>query len=208
MEVIFCDNHLLIVEKPYGIATQPDLHLQAKAWIKKEYQKPGEVFLEPIHRLDKLAGGLVLFARTSKALTRLNALMRGQKIRKTYFAFVEGTLDEPQGTLEHYLVHDDFCATVVDATDPEGKKAILEYSVLKHVDNTTLLRVNLVTGRYHQIRAQFAAIEHPILGDSKYGSTRSAKHMFLYHAEIAFPHPVGEKLVVFSKKPLWVALNK
>lgn len=204
MEVIFCDNHILVAEKPFGISTQPEFHLQAKDWIKKQYKKEGRVFLEPIHRIDKPAGGLVLFARTSKALSRLNASMRARKIRKSYFALVEGILAKPKGILEHFLLHDDFNARVVDSSHQEGKKASLEYTVLKQKENHSLVQIYLLTGRYHQIRAQFAAIGHPIIGDKKYGSKSQTKQLYLYHGEIAFSHPVGEKPLVFSKKPFFV----
>ncbi|MFS8563619.1 MAG: RNA pseudouridine synthase [Rhabdochlamydiaceae bacterium] len=193
--IVYCDNHLLVVDKPPGVATQPDLEILAKAWVKKKYQKPGNVFLEPIHRLDKSVGGLVLFARTSKALSRLQALMRERKISKIYQALIEGLLPKKEATLTHYLVHGDHKAFV----DPQGKEAILHYHVLEEKNGTTLVSIDLATGRYHQIRAQFAATGHPILGDRKYGS----KHNFhegiaLRHVRMEFEHPITHEKCVFE----------
>src|SRR3990167_9450967 len=131
MDVIHCDNHILVVNKPAGMSTQPhapgeeNLLDLAKEWVKESYQKPGKVFLEPIHRLDKPVSGLVLFSRTSKALSRLQELMRQRQIRKTYFAVLEGSLPQAEGTLEHFLVHDAHRARVVGTSHPEGKRARL-----------------------------------------------------------------------------------
>ncbi len=193
--IIYCDNHLLVVNKPPGIATQPDLEDLAKAWVKKKYEKPGNVFLQPIHRLDKSVGGLVLFARTSKALSRLQALMREKKITKIYHALVEGTLTKKQDTLTHLLIHGDHKSFI----GPQGKEAILHYSVLQEKNGTSLVSIHLITGRYHQIRAQFSAIKHPVLGDTKYGS----KHFFqdgiaLRHVKMEFEHPITHEPCVFE----------
>lgn len=193
MKPVFCDNHVLILEKPAGVATQPDFHEMAKAWVKEEFDKPGNVFLEPIHRLDKPVSGLVLFARTSKALSRLNEAMRKKQIKKTYIAKVEGDLPSDR-TLRHYLLHGDHCAVI----DESGKEAILHY--IKRVDG--LVEIDLETGRYHQIRAQFSAIGHPVVGDEKYGSKTKTKTMHLQHTKICFPHPItGKKLTFTSRKP-------
>lgn len=193
--IIYCDNHLLVINKPPGIATQPDLEDLAKAWVKQKYNKPGSVFLQPIHRLDKSVSGLVLFARTSKALSRLQALMRERKITKIYHALVEGTLLKKQDTLTHYLIHGDHKSIV----HPHGKEAILHYSVLQEKNDTSLVSIHLITGRYHQIRAQFSFIKHPVLGDKKYGS----KHFFqegiaLCHVKMEFKHPITHQMCVFE----------
>ncbi len=202
MQVIFCDNHLLIVSKPAGLATQPhpgsDSSLQelAKLWLKKEFSKPGNVFLEPIHRLDKPVSGLVLFARTSKALSRLQEMMRSHQIEKTYQAWIEGTLPTPEGVLEHYLVHDEYRARV----SPDGKLARLHYRTLEQKEEKTLVEVCLETGRYHQIRAQFSAIGCPIIGDTKYGSTQRKKNetIALHSARLKFVHPVTKEVLNFE----------
>lgn len=184
MEEIFCDNHVLVLEKPAGIATQPDFHEAARGYVKERFHKPGNVFLEPIHRLDKPVGGLVLFARTSKALSRLNEAMRKRKIQKFYLALVEGKM-EGEGELVHHLVHGDFKAHV----DPSGKEARLRYTVLRKERNQTLLEVELLTGRYHQIRCQMAEIGHPVVGDAKYGSKQKRGEIALFHHLLIFPHP-------------------
>jgi len=199
MEVVFCDNHLLVISKPAGLSTQPhegesdNLTDRAKAWVKKEYNKAGNVFLEPIHRLDKPVGGLVLFARTSKALSRLQESMRNKQIIKTYFAWVEGTLSEKTGTLEHTLTHGEHRAHV----HKEGKLARLHYVVLEEKNGRTHVEITLETGRYHQIRAQFSAIGAPVVGDIKYGSKTalSKPGILLHHGRLAFPHPVTKEQV-------------
>jgi 23S rRNA pseudouridine1911/1915/1917 synthase len=202
MQIIHCDNHLLIVSKPAGLSTQPhDGHTdnlldQAKAWVKKEFQKPGKVFLEPIHRLDTPVSGLVLFARTSKALSRLQEMMRNREIEKTYIAWVEGTLPEDEGMLEHHLIHDEHRARV----HPEGKISRLRYKKLVEKSGRTRVEIELETGRYHQIRCQFAAISCPIVGDAKYGSTSSWKkgEIALHHGRLKFTHPVTKLEVSFE----------
>ncbi len=196
MRVIHSDNHILIVEKPAGIEVQPQLCDEAKAWVKEKYAKPGAVFLEPIHRLDKPVSGLVLFARTSKALTRLNEAMRQRKIRKFYLARVEGKVDE--GTLEDYLMHGSFRAEVVAKDHPEAKEARLSYRALSHDKDTTLVEIELHTGRYHQIRVQFGHRGHPIVGDEKYGSRIASKKIALHHHKLMVTHPVTTAELVFE----------
>ena len=195
MDILFVDNHLLAARKPAGIATQPTFEEMAKHWVEKTYKKPGRAFLEPIHRLDKPVSGIVLFARTSKALSRLHAMMRERKIAKTYRAEVEGIVAKSKDTLEHYLVHDEFHARVSTAADPEAKKAILSYNVVERTKHSTILEITLHTGRYHQIRAQLSAIGHPILGDDKYGSRRGASTLALEHTKMEFIHPVTLKIL-------------
>jgi len=209
--VVFCDNHLLVVFKQAGLSTQPheegqdNITDRAKAWIKKEYNKPGKVFLEPVHRLDKPVSGLVLFARTSKALSRLQELMRTSQIKKTYTAFVEGTPPEREGTLEHFLVHDEYKARAVSSSHKEGKLARLHYKVLTQYKTHALVEIVLETGRYHQIRAQVSAIGCPVVGDGKYGSVAKSglNHIFLHHGRLEFIHPVTKEPLSFEVKPVW-----
>ncbi|MBS0629895.1 MAG: RNA pseudouridine synthase [Verrucomicrobia bacterium] len=193
LKPIFCDNHLLILNKPGNVATQPDFHEAARVWVKDHFGKPGNVFLEPVHRLDRPASGLVLFARTSKALSRLNEAMRQRKLRKTYLAIVEGHVQE-EGTLEHLLIHGDFKAYV----DPNGKQAILRFHRLKISATHSLVEIELETGRYHQIRAQFAAIGHPISGDRKYGSTEDRPQIALHHHRLILEHPTTKEVLTFQ----------
>jgi 23S rRNA pseudouridine1911/1915/1917 synthase len=206
MEVIFCDNHILVVSKPSGLSTQPhpgsdhNLTDQAKAWAKKEYNKPGNVFLEPIHRLDKPVSGLVLFARTSKALSRLQDMMRQCQIGKTYFAWVEGFPPNLTGALENYLVHDEHKARVVNSSHPKGKFARLSYVLLEKKPDRSLVEINLETGRYHQIRVQFSAIGCPVLGDAKYGSSFPSNEgkISLRHGQLKLNHPITKEPLVFK----------
>lgn len=197
LEPIYCDNHLLVLEKPAGIVTQPDFHELAKEWVKREFSKKGRVFLEPIHRLDKPASGIVVFARTSKALSRLNESLRNKKWRKFYFALVEGELPS-EGRLEHYLTHGDFCAHVVDEKEPGAKLAMLTYERKKIEKGRSLIEVELLTGRYHQIRAQFGAIGHPIWGDGKYGSRTKKETISLHHHKIELVHPTTKETLTFQ----------
>lgn len=182
----------MVVDKPAEIATQPDLTELAKAWVKRKFNKPGNVFLEPIHRLDKPVAGVVLFARTSKALSRLQEQMREREMEKIYEGWVEGVPKESQAVLKHHLLHGSFRAEI----SPEGKEAILEYEVIRKERGRSLLRIRLHTGRYHQIRAQLSAIGCPILGDTKYGSHVAwKKGIALYAKELSFKHPVTQELV-------------
>jgi len=205
-DIVFCDNHLLVAEKPAGWLTQPDdtgrdsLEVFAKAWVKREFSKPGEVFLHCIHRLDRPVSGLVLFARTSKALSRLNEASRAGEIQRKYLAEVEGIVAGKQGTLEHWLVHGEHRAQVVKAGTKEAKKAVLHYRVEKILEHTTVVEIALETGRYHQIRAQFGAVGHPVVGDGRYGAKRSGdEEIHLACVELEFVHPVTKEKLKFHE---------
>ena len=203
-DIIFSDNHLLIANKPAGWLTQPDgtdtpsLEIFAKNWVKQQFEKPGGVFLHRLHRLDKPVSGLVLFARTSKALSRLNEQVRDNAIQRIYIAEVEGVLAEKEGTLEHYLVHGDHRAVLSHAGDTAAKLARLRYKVMAEPQTTTLVAIELETGRYHQIRAQFSAIGHPIFGDQKYGAKRAHEEIHLHCARLCFAHPVTKEMLSFE----------
>lgn len=204
--VIYCDNHLLVANKPAGWLTQPDdtesidLENQMKEWIKNEFHKQGAVFLHVVHRIDRPVSGLVLFARTSKALSRLNEQIRSGTIRRIYIAEVEGILPHKEGELEHYLVHGDHRAVV--SSQKDAKLAQLFYRVEEFKEHSTRVAIELKTGRYHQIRAQFAAIGHPVAGDIKYGAKRGdGKTIHLHSAALIFTHPVTKEELRFDSPP-------
>lgn len=213
IDILYEDNHQLVVNKPAGILTQPsgtdqpNLESYAKDWIKKKYQKPGNVYLHTIHRLDKLVSGVVLFARTEKALSRLQETMRNKQCQKAYVALVEGRMSEQEGMLEHFLVHDDHRSYVSNKNNPEAKLARLHFKTLEIFSDHSLVMVLLDTGRYHQIRAQFSAIGFPILGDERYGSTRffSENAIALHHQRLEIAHPTLHHQQVFEAPlpPYW-----
>lgn len=186
--ILFEDNHLLAVYKPAGWLTQPtpqeadSLETWAKAWIKTTHQKPGNVFLHAVHRLDRPVEGIVLFAKTSKALSRLNASLREKGWEKIYFAEVEGKLPHVKGVLEHTLLHGEHEAV----EDPKGKLCRLYYQQVGKG-----YEITLETGRYHQIRAQLSLSGAPIQGDVKYGAKPlPGGKIALSHIRLTFPHPV------------------
>jgi 23S rRNA pseudouridine1911/1915/1917 synthase len=209
LEIIHVDNHQLVVNKPAGILTQPSgtdqdsIEAQAKLWIKEQFQKPGNVFLEAVHRIDKPVSGLVLFARTSKALPRLQESIREKKSHKIYLALVEGTPSKTEDVLKHYLVHGEHQAQIVPENNPEGKLAILRYKVISSKGNQSLLQIVLETGRYHQIRVQLSAMGHPIIGDVRYGSKVPfmPDAIALHHHQLQIPHPITGEMQHFEAKP-------
>jgi 23S rRNA pseudouridine1911/1915/1917 synthase len=206
-EPLYVDNHLLVLNKPANLLTQPDerehlsLELLGKQWIKERYQKKGECFLQAIHRLDRPASGIVLFGRTSKAVSRLNGSLRAGSFQKQYLALVEGDVDQDTGVLEHFLKKTSFFTKVCPSE--EGKKAILHFKVLQRREGKTYLEITLVTGRYHQIRAQLSAIGHPIVGDTKYGSKTPSETLFLHHHKLTFPHPITQEPLSIVSPPAW-----
>ena len=220
MQVVYEDNHIIIVSKQSGEIVQGDktgdrpLSDIVKDYIKEKYQKPGAVFLGVVHRLDRPVSGLVVFARTSKALTRLNKMFAEGEVHKTYWAITKNTPRDSEGTLTHWLVRNEKQNKSYAYTSemPNSKKAILKYRMIGHSDNYTLLEVNLMTGRHHQIRCQLAAMGCPIKGDLKYGAPRSNPDgsISLMSRSVEFIHPVSkEKIVVeapLPQDPLWQAI--
>lgn len=200
IDIIFEDNHLLVLNKPAGVLTQPSgtdqpsLEAEAKAYIKEKYKKPGNVYLEAVHRIDKPVSGIVVFAKTSKALSRLNETLRSKNMRKVYWAFLDKQPNPAQATLEHLLIHDEYRARV----SPDGKLARLHYKTLAN----GIVEIELETGRYHQIRVQMAEIGCPIVGDAKYGSTKTFAGIGLHHRQLELVHPTtGEKLILEAALP-------
>ncbi len=204
--ILFADNHLLAVNKPAGLLTQDsgtglrNLEDWAREWVRVDKNKAGNVFLNAVHRIDKAVSGIVLFARTSKALSRLNEDIRRRNCKKTYHALVEGTPGKPAAELIHWLSHEHHRTEVCRAGGAGAQRAILRYRTLKQVDEKTLLEIDLETGRYHQIRAQLAAIGCPIAGDEKYGAKAVSKHrdIALHHARLEITHPTTHEAVMIQ----------
>ncbi len=222
MTVLYEDNHIIAVNKTCNEIVQGDktgdtpLSEIVKAYIKDKYNKPGEVFLGVTHRLDRPTSGVVLFARTSKALTRLNEMFKShEKIKKTYWAIVQNAPKQPQARLENWLVRNEKQnkSYVAKPGTKDAKLAVLTYSVIATSDNYTLLEIQLETGRHHQIRCQLAALGCPIKGDLKYGAKRSNPDggISLHARKIAFIHPVSKQEICITapvpNDKLWRAIT-
>lgn len=202
MTPLYEDNHIIIVDKQPGEIVQGDktgdtpLSETIKAYLKEKYNKPGNVFCGVVHRLDRPVGGVVIFAKTSKALSRLNKMLRKGEIHKTYWALVEGHPEKEEGRLENWLASDGRLnkTFVSSQSNPEAKKCALTYKTIGRGDRYTLLEINLLTGRKHQIRCQLANIGHCIKGDLKYGAKRSnpGGGISLLARHIEFIHPVSK----------------
>jgi len=205
LQVLFEDNHIVIVNKRAGDISQGDktgdkpLSDVVKAYIKEKYNKPGDVFLGVVHRLDRPTSGVIIFARTSKALERLNKMLRDKTIKKTYWAVVKNQPTKEQDTLTNFLKKNpkNNKSTAYSKEIDGSKKAILHYKTLKKLDNYSLLEIDLETGRHHQIRCQLSAIGEPIKGDLKYGFNRSNKDgsIHLHARRINFTHPVSKEII-------------
>ncbi len=222
MEVVYEDNHLLVVNKAPGEIVQGDktgdtpLVETLKLWLKKKYAKPGNVFCGVVHRLDRPVGGLVIFAKTSKALSRLNEMFRNGEVNKTYWAITRNLPPKEEDTLTHYITTTERNnKSYASLTEKKGsQKAVLKYRHIASTDRYHLLEVNLLTGRKHQIRVQLSAIGCPIKGDLKYGDKRSNPDgsISLMSHRIEFTHPVsGNKIDVTAPVPddnLWRALDE
>lgn len=211
-DILFEDNHLIAVNKRAGELVQGDktgdepLPDSLKTYLKEKYNKPGNVFLGVIHRLDRPTTGVVLFARTSKGLERMNAAFKNRQTQKRYWALVEGKVQQAQGKLTHYLKKNakNNKAQVFGRPEPGAKEAKLSYTTLKAGDRYTLVEVDLHTGRHHQIRAQFAALGHPIKGDVKYGARRAERDqsICLHARSLEFTHPTtGEQVRIEAPTP-------
>lgn len=213
MQVVYEDNHIIIVYKESGEIVQGDktgdtpLSEDVKAYIKEKYAKPGQVFLGVVHRLDRPVSGLVVFARTSKALSRLNDMFRKGEVHKTYWAVVQQRPESNEGTLENWLVRNEKQnkSYAYDHEVPNSKKAILKYKLIGQTERYYVLEINLLTGRHHQIRCQLATMNCPIKGDLKYGAKRSNTDgsISLLAHRVEFVHPVSKKqIVVESPMPV------
>ncbi len=211
LQVLYEDNHLIIVNKRPGDIVQGDktgdkpLSEVVKSFLKEKYNKPGNVYLGVVHRLDRPTSGIVVFSKTSKALPRLNKLFQKKEAEKTYWAIVKNQPPKQEDTLTHFLKRNPkqnkSYAHIKEV--PDSKKAVLEYRILKKLDNYYLLEVDLHTGRHHQIRSQLSAIGSPIKGDLKYGFDRSNKDasIHLHARELKFLHPVKKEPIHIIAPP-------
>ena len=207
LEVLYEDNHLIVVVKPANIPSQQDssndldLLTMVKEYVKDKYHKPGNVYIGLVHRLDRPVSGIMVFARTSKAASRLSDQIRKKEFSKKYLAVVNGIIEKDEDKFVDYLKRENNGNTVVtDSSD--GKESILNYNVLeKNYDkNETLVEIELETGRHHQIRVQFASRNHPLVGDNRYGIDKE-KNIGLFAYQLSFIHPVKKEVMTFTYLP-------
>ena len=213
MKIIYEDNHIIIAEKEPNIPSQSDktedidMLTLVKNYIKEKYNKPGEAYIGLVHRLDRPVGGIMIFARTSKAASRLSEQIRNKTFSKKYLAVVDGKFEQAKGTLEDYLYKDERnnVSKVVLKDKKNAKLAVLDYEVLNYDDkrDLSLVKINLHTGRHHQIRVQMANSGHSIFGDQKYGTRGKLKQIRLWAYEIEFEHPTTKEKMVFQDYPDW-----
>ena len=214
MNVIYEDNQIIVVEKEPNIPSQQDktgdldMLSMVKKYIKEKYNKPGEAYIGLVHRLDRPVGGVMVFARTSKAASRLSEQVRNKTLQKTYIAVVDGEIEKSKGTLEDYLYKDERnnISKVVDKNKKNAKLAKLEYEVINYDEkrNLSTVKINLHTGRHHQIRVQFANFGHSLYGDQKYGTRGKGKQIRLWAYELCFEHPVKKEMLIFKSIPPFV----
>ena len=211
LKVLFEDNHIIVVEKSPNIPSQADktedidMLSIVKQYIKEKYQKPGNVYLGLVHRLDRPVGGVMVFAKTSKSASRLSDQIRQKIFQKKYLAVVDGKIAQEEGELEDYLYKDERnnISKVVNKDKKNAKLAKLSYKVIKYneVKDLSLLEINLHTGRHHQIRVQLANFGHSIFGDQKYGKRGQGKQIALWAYEISFEHPITKEVLTFKDLP-------
>jgi len=211
LNVIYEDNHIIVVEKPVNIPSQGDktgdidMLTLVKKYIKEKYNKPGEVYLGLVHRLDRPVGGVMVFAKTSKAAARLSEQVRVKEFKKKYLVIVDGKMESKQDTLEDYLLKNERLnmSKVVKEGTKNAKLAKLDYEVLKYdeIIDLSLLKINLHTGRHHQIRVQLANSGHSIYGDQKYGLRGRGKQICLWAYELSIVHPTNKQSMTFKVLP-------
>jgi 23S rRNA pseudouridine1911/1915/1917 synthase len=213
LKILYEDNQLIVAVKPAGVLSQsdggqdPDMLAEIKAYVKEKHNKPGDVFIGLVHRLDQNVGGVMVFARTSKAAARLSEAIREHEFAKRYYAVVEGGIPPgTTGTLVDRLSKDETTRTAMVVAGEAGREAVLDYRSLAVIRKDgrarTLVDVTLKSGRFHQIRAQFANAGHPLVGDTKYGAAPAGRNVIGLHAvELAFEHPVTQVPLVFRDVP-------
>lgn len=211
LKAIYEDNHIIVVEKPVNIPSQGDktgdidMLSIIKAYLKEKYNKPGEVYLGLVHRLDRPTGGVMVFAKTSKAASRLSEQVRNKEMHKQYLCIVDGQMEEKQGTFKDYLYKNEKTNTsrIAKPNEKNAKEAILDYEVIKYNEeiNLSVIKVNLHTGRHHQIRVQFSSRNHSLYGDQKYGTRGRGKQLALWAFSLSFKHPTTKEVLLFEDYP-------
>ena len=211
LEVLYEDNHIIVVVKPVNIPSQgdktgdEDMLTIIKRYLKEKYNKPGDVYLGLVHRLDRPTGGVMVFARTSKAASRLSEQVRNKEFHKKYLCIVDGKMENDKGTFRDFLWKNEQTNTskVVKEGTKNSKEAILDYEVIKYNEeiNMSVVKVDLHTGRHHQIRVQFASRNHSLSGDQKYGTRGRGKGLALWAYSLSFIHPTKKEEMTFEKYP-------
>ena len=206
LNVLYEDNHIIVVEKPVNVLSQGDatkdldLLTMVKQYVKIKYNKPGNVYIGLVHRLDRPVGGIMVFARSSKAAARLTKQIQNHEFKKTYLAVVRGKMKQDTGTLEDKILKLEDGNSIISN---KGKEAILNYKVLEYnsFEDMTLVSIDLKTGRHHQIRVQFANNKHPLCGDQRYGKEVDKTQIALYAYQLSFIHPTTKEIMSFELKP-------
>ena len=204
LNILYEDNHIIVVEKKPNILSQADntkdidMLTIIKNYLKEKYNKPGNVFLGLVHRLDRPVGGVMVFAKTSKAASRLSECIKNGNMHKKYYAIVNGYLDKKEGTFEDKILKTENKKVIVNSKD--GKYSKLNYKVLCEKNNLSLVDIELLTGRYHQIRVQFASRNHPLYGDQLYGKA-DHKQIALFAYSLSFLHPISKEVMTFTILP-------
>ncbi len=214
LNVLYEDNHIIVVEKKPNILSQSDitgdidLLTMVKKYVKEKYSKPGNVYIGLVHRLDRPVGGIMIFARTSKAAKRLNEQIKNHEFNKTYVAILESNLNKQKDILIDYLYKDDKTgmSKVVNKDYPKAKKCELHYEVIGYYDDRTIVKINLITGRHHQIRLQFKNLGYSLYGDQLYGK-RNKEQIRLYAYKLEFNHPTTKERLEFKLLPKWEELK-
>lgn len=213
LNILYEDNHIIVVEKMVNVLSQSDITGDAdmlslvKAYIKEKYQKKGNVYVGLVHRLDRPVGGIMVFAKTSKAASRLNEQIKNNFMQKSYYAIIHGYLENKEGILEDKI--EKISNKEVKLNTPNGKEAKLEYKVIGEKDNLSIVDINLITGRFHQIRLQFSSRGYPLYGDQLYGK-KDNNQIALFAYKLKFIHPTKKEEMVFTLKPhngIWSIFN-
>ena len=214
LNILYEDNQIIVVEKKPNVLSQSDitgdldLLTMVKSYVKEKYNKPGNVYIGLVHRLDRPVGGVMVFARTSKAAKRLNEQIKNHEFNKTYVAVLDGILKKEKDELVNYLYKDSKTgkSKIVDKDFTGGKLSKLNYEVLGYYDDKTIVKINLITGRHHQIRLQFKYLGYPLYGDQLYGN-KNNEQIKLYAYKLEFNHPVSKEKLTFKLLPKWKELE-